>query len=71
MTKKQDTPEDVQFLKPREIATRLRVAPMSVYRMIHSGELPAIRVGKSYRVPVAAYEEYVKGCAVQAGDADA
>ena len=29
---------------------------MTVYRMVHSGDLPAIRVGKSYRVPASAVE---------------
>ena len=34
-----------------EVAQILRVSKMTVYRMVHSGDLPAIRVGKSYRVP--------------------
>ncbi|OKL46924.1 DNA-binding protein [Boudabousia liubingyangii] len=34
-----------------EIADLLRVSKMTVYRMIHDGELPAIRVGRSFRVP--------------------
>lgn len=33
-----------------EVATTLRVSTMTVYRLIKAGELPALRIGKSYRV---------------------
>ena len=29
---------------------------MTVYRMVHSGELPAVRFGSSYRVPKSAID---------------
>ena len=32
----------------------MRVSKMTVYRMVHSGELPAIRFGRSFRVPESA-----------------
>ncbi|MBV7362969.1 helix-turn-helix domain-containing protein [Actinomycetaceae bacterium TAE3-ERU4] len=40
-----------------EIADILRVSKMTVYRMIHDGELPAIRVGRSFRVPQAVVDQ--------------
>lgn len=40
-----------------EVADIVRVSRMTVYRMVHSGELPAVRVGNSYRVPKAAVDE--------------
>lgn len=40
-----------RFLTVAEVAEMARVSKMTVYRMVHSGELPAIRVGKSFRVP--------------------
>lgn len=40
-----------QFLTVGEVADVMRVSKMTVYRLIHAGELPAIRVGKSFRVP--------------------
>lgn len=43
-----------QFLTVTEVAEVMRVSKMTVYRLIHAGELPAIRVGKSFRVPKAA-----------------
>lgn len=33
-----------------EVAQQLRVSKMTVYRLVHSGELPAVRVGRSFRV---------------------
>ena len=32
----------------------MRVSKMTVYRLVHSGELPAVRFGRSYRVPESA-----------------
>lgn len=33
-----------------EVAEVMRVSNMTVYRLIKSGELPALRVGKGYRI---------------------
>ena len=38
------------LLTPREVAEVMRVSTMTVYRLIKSGELPAIRVGKHLRI---------------------
>ena len=42
---------DVRFLTVAEVADMMRVSKMTVYRLVHSGELPAIRFGRSFRVP--------------------
>jgi excisionase family DNA binding protein len=52
------------WLKVTEVAKLLRVGPMTVYRMIDSGELSAIRFGggagkKTVRVPAAAMAEFL------------
>ena len=39
------------FLTVAEVATMLRVSKMTVYRMVHSGDLPAMQVGRSFRRP--------------------
>jgi excisionase family DNA binding protein len=39
-----------RFLTVAEVANLLRVSNMTVYRLISSGQLPAVRVGKSYRL---------------------
>ncbi|SEB48256.1 DNA binding domain-containing protein, excisionase family [Paramicrobacterium humi] len=46
--------DDVRFLTVAEVADMMRVSKMTVYRMVHAGELPAIRFGRSFRVPESA-----------------
>lgn len=46
--------DDVRFMTVAEVADMMRVSRMTVYRLVHSGELPAIRFGKSFRVPESA-----------------
>lgn len=50
---------EVNFLTVVEVAAALRVSRMTVYRLVHSGELPAIRVGRSFRVPEQAVNDYL------------
>ncbi len=38
---------EVRFLTVAEVATVMRVSKMTVYRLVHYGELPAVRVGRS------------------------
>ena len=42
--------EQVRFLTVAEVAAMMRVSKMTVYRLVHAGELPAARVGRSFRV---------------------
>jgi len=56
-----------KFLTIAEVAARLRVSKMTVYRVVHSGELPAIRVGRSFRVTEKDVDEYLKKSFFQAG----
>ncbi|MBN7793491.1 helix-turn-helix domain-containing protein [Microbacterium esteraromaticum] len=49
--------QDVRFLTVAEVAELMRVSKMTVYRLVHAGELPAIRFGRSYRVPESAVVE--------------
>jgi excisionase family DNA binding protein len=39
-----------RLLTVTEVAATMRVSNMTVYRLIKGGELPALRVGKNYRV---------------------
>jgi excisionase family DNA binding protein len=43
-----------------EIAVMMRVSRATVYRLLHAGHLPSIRVGRSLRVPREAVETYVR-----------
>lgn len=55
---------DVRFLTVAEVADVMRVSKMTVYRLVHSGDMPAVRFGRSYRVPESAVEQYVRRAAV-------
>ncbi len=48
-----------QFMTVTEVADMMRVSRMTVYRMIHAGDLPAVRFGRSYRVPQEAVQAIV------------
>jgi excisionase family DNA binding protein len=48
-----------QLLTVAEVASAMRVSTMTIYRLIKSGDLPAIRVGRSYRVRGAEVERYL------------
>ncbi|MDT0260968.1 helix-turn-helix domain-containing protein [Jatrophihabitans lederbergiae] len=58
---------EVRFLTVAEVAAVMRVSKMTVYRMVHAGELPAVRVGRSFRVPEQAVQDYLKGAFFEAG----
>jgi excisionase family DNA binding protein len=51
---------DVRFLTVAEVADMMRVSNMTVYRMVHSGDLPAIRFGRSFRIPETAVEAAIQ-----------
>jgi len=58
---------EVKFLTVAEVATVMRVSKMTVYRLVHSGELPAIRVGRSFWVPEQAVHDYLREAYIEAG----
>ncbi len=59
--------DEVRLLTVAEVASALRVSRMTVYRLVQSGELAAIQVGRSYRVPAHAVEAYLRAAFVEAG----
>lgn len=56
-----------RFLTAQEVAELLRVSSMTVYRLIKAGDLPAIRVGRSFRVRDVDVDAYVSSRYNQAG----
>jgi excisionase family DNA binding protein len=56
---------EVRFLTVAEVATVMRVSKMTVYRLVHGGELPAVRVGRSFRVPEQAVNDYLRDSFVE------
>lgn len=49
-----------KFLTVAEVAAIMRVSKMSVYRLIHSGGLEAVRFGRSFRVTEDAVDTYLR-----------
>jgi excisionase family DNA binding protein len=56
--------DEDQLLTVAEVCDAMRVSNMTVYRLIKSGELPAIRLGKTYRVLESEVERYLSGLLV-------
>ncbi|MEI6404615.1 MAG: helix-turn-helix domain-containing protein [Actinomycetes bacterium] len=68
MSAPQDRPlGEVRFLTVAEVAAVMRVSKMTVYRLVHNAELPAVRVGRSFRVPEQAVHSYLRESFVEAG----
>ena len=53
------------LLTVAEVAAGMRVSNMTVYRLIKSGELPAVRVGKGYRIREAELRRFLEERSVQ------
>jgi excisionase family DNA binding protein len=58
---------EVKFLTVAEVATLMRVSKMTVYRLLHSGELPGVQIGRSFRVPEQAVHTYLRDAFIEAG----
>lgn len=58
---------DVTFLTVAEVAARMRVSKMTVYRLVHNGELPAVRLGRSFRVTEEDVNDYIRKSFYNAG----
>lgn len=56
-----DELSQMAFLTVAEVARVLRVSRMTVYRLVHAGELASVRVGRSFRVPQRAVHDYLGG----------
>jgi excisionase family DNA binding protein len=49
-----------QLLTVPEVAERLRVTTMTIYRWIEEGRLPAMQIGKHYRIREADLDEVIE-----------
>jgi excisionase family DNA binding protein len=50
---------DDGFLTVEEVADAMRVSKMTIYRLIKSGQLAAIQVGKNYRIRESDVDRYL------------
>lgn len=55
-----------EFLTVSEVARLMRVSNMTVYRLIRSGSLRAVRVGNRYRVKESDVHRYLDSSYVRA-----
>ena len=56
-----------RYLTAAEVAAVMRVSTMTVYRLIKAGSLPAVRVGRSYRVAEDDLDRFLASGYTQAG----
>ncbi len=56
-----------KFLTVAEVAAIVRLSKMSVYRLIHSGQLEAVQFGRSFRVSEKALNTYLNDAFYDAG----
>ena len=54
-----------RLLTVAEVAATMRVSNMTVYRLIKSGDLAAVRVGKNYRIREADVQRYLSDRSVR------
>ena len=63
----EDSFATARFLTVQEVADLMRVSSMTVYRLIKAGDLPAVRVGRSFRVRDTDVDTYLSSRYTQAG----
>lgn len=56
-----------KLLTIAEVAAMMRVSKMTVYRLVHNEDLPALRVGRSFRVLEDDVNEYLRKSFYSAG----
>lgn len=59
-------PKAPEFMTAAEVAERLRISKMQVYRMAKVGELPARRFRRTYRFLVTDINDYIEASRVPA-----
>jgi excisionase family DNA binding protein len=63
-TTNQVTPQP-EFLTIEEVAQKLKVTKVTIYRMARKGKIPAVKFGKSWRVSSELITELLKGKGVK------
>jgi excisionase family DNA binding protein len=58
---------EARYLTVGEVAALLRVSTMTVYRLINSGALPALRIGRSFRLREEDLDHYLVERLTKAG----
>jgi excisionase family DNA binding protein len=64
-----DCTDKLELLTVSEVSAMLSVSKMTVYRMIHSGELEHVQAGRSYQVVGASLRRLMRNSSDSFGDA--
>ncbi|WP_104091195.1 helix-turn-helix domain-containing protein [Arthrobacter sp. GMC3] len=57
-------PDSSNFLTIAEVAAAIRLSKMTVYRLVQSHEIEAVRFGRQYRVSETAVDQYIERSAL-------
>ena len=55
----------MEFTTPQIIGKRLDISEKTVIRLIQSGELKGLKIGRRWKIPEKAYEEYLQNAFYQ------
>jgi excisionase family DNA binding protein len=58
---------EAQFATVNEVAQLMRVSKMTVYRLINQGDLPAVRIGRGFRIREEDVHRYLESRYTEAG----
>lgn len=61
------TTSQSRFRTVSEVAKMLRVSKMTIYRLVKSGELPAVKAGRGYRIREQDLRRYLQSRYMDAG----
>ena len=51
--------DDYEILTPEDVMEYLYIGRNAVYKLLNSGELKAFRVGRNWKIPKKALDEYI------------
>ena len=50
----------MEFMSTKELQKELGISKTTAYSLVQSGEVPSIKIGRSYRIPREMFEAWVK-----------
>jgi len=56
------TEQKKEFYLVEELAEKLRVSNMTIYRYIKAGKLAAFKIGKEYRITEKSFNNFLEKC---------
>jgi excisionase family DNA binding protein len=63
----QESFREARFVTVSEVAQLMRVSKMTVYRLIKQGDVPAVRIGRGYRMREEDVHRYLDSRYTEAG----